>query len=259
MTQLNELHPLVDGDVLVYACGFSADSSYRKHLAERGVTDRALQDRYMEEDDYTGYAIVAVRNAINAIADKFSDKLAVYLTGSGNFREALATIQPYKGNRDPTHKPKYYKEIKEYMIRTYGAEVIEGMEADDAMAMEQYADKTDSTVICTIDKDLDQVPGHHYNPRKDALYYVTEEEGNCFFWRQMLLGDSSDNIPGIKGIGEVKSAKLLAGLSADECRVVVQKEYQRQYGDNWKAAYEEVGELLWMIREEGVGPPMYAN
>lgn len=34
------------------------------------------------------------------------------------------------------------------------------------------------------------------------------------FWTQMLTGDTTDNIPGCKGIGPKKAEKILAGLDA---------------------------------------------
>jgi len=55
----------------------------------------------------------------------------IILSGPGNFRDSIATIKPYKGNRDPTHIPVHYSAIRQYMIDQYCAVVIHGREADD--------------------------------------------------------------------------------------------------------------------------------
>ena len=55
------------------------------------------------------------------------------------------------------------------MQSRYGAQVIDGMEADDALALAQ----TDKTAIATIDKDLLMVVGRHYNYVKQTWQDVT--------------------------------------------------------------------------------------
>ena len=254
-TNAADLHPLMDFDVMLYESGFSADASYRKELEGRGLTkEQAIEQA--QHDDYTGWAIHALQKLLGSITDKFNSRGVGYLTGSGNFREAEATLRPYKGTRDPTHKPKYYKELKQYMIDVLGARVIHGEEADDALTQTQHAHPDDSTVIVTIDKDLDQVPGWHYNWRKDSLYYVTPEEGDKWFWKQMLIGDASDNIPGINKIGPKTADKLITTADNAVNRKLVRELYDKQYGVNSEAAFLECANLLYMRREEGQQCPL---
>lgn len=250
MTDLTKLHPLVDMDVLLYSTGFSADSSYKKELQAQGVPDDLIP-QMLDEDDYTGWAIHALTKQLDFILPRFHPDALLYLTGSGNFREHIATLKPYKGNRDPTHKPKYYREVKDYMIERLGAIVVHGKEADDAMATEQMNNPDDSTIIVTIDKDLNQVPGHHYNPNKDLLYYVTPGEADMWFWKQMLIGDTADNIPGINKIGPKRADGLITVEDNDINYKIVSGLYQQQYNDNWESAIKEVAALLWMQRSDG--------
>jgi len=100
-------------------------------------------------------------------------------------------------------------------------------------------------VICSVDKDFDQVPGWHYNFVKNEKYYVTPEEGLFFFYRQILMGDRIDNIMGIKGIGEKKSAKILEGMTEQEMydKCVELHESEERVIENAR--------LLWLRREEG--------
>ena len=91
--------------------------------------------------------------------------------------------------------------------------VIDGedlsLEADDLLGI--YG-QTPGTVMVTIDKDLRTVPGVHFNPDKDLEpVTVTPEEAQKARLRQWLTGDSTDNIPGIPGIGPKKADKILGG------------------------------------------------
>jgi hypothetical protein len=179
----------------------------------------------------------------------------MYLTGKGNYRFEVATIQPYKGNRDPKHKPKYFQDIREYMINKYGAVVVTGQEADDALGIKQFSNPDKSTVICSIDKDLKMIPGYHYNPNTGNFWYQTIDDANMFFWWQMMVGDTTDNIPGIRKVGPKTADKIIAECNGDIKQVEqrVREMYAKQYPD-YPGAISEVAQLLWMRREEGVGP-----
>ncbi len=116
-------------------------------------------------------------------------------------------------------------------------------------------------IIATIDKDLNQVPGRHYDWNKGIRYTVSRELGLWYFLRQMLLGDATDNIPGVPGLGEKKADALLDPYRADP--EGAWREVIRQYNmgpfkfkDGTITAYPgdyltEMGRLLWMQRQVG--------
>jgi hypothetical protein len=253
--QLSELTPLIDGDILVYRCGFAADGQLKRELKEERPDWSAEEIKAeMDKIDYLDFALGNVKTTINdVLTSRFNtDRYRLFLTGVGNYREQIATILPYKGNRDPDYKPKYYKEIKQYLRDVWNAETIDGREADDALGCAQWAAKDRSTIIVSIDKDLDQIPGNHYNWVKQEFYTVSLEMANLMLFRQMLTGDRVDNIPGIDGIGDVRAEKLLAAHSyqLEPVREAVKNCYRNQYGENWEQAYLEVGSLLWIQRVE---------
>lgn len=129
-----------------------------------------------------------------------------------NFRVAISP--DYKANRTAP-RPKHYDYIKELLIKEWDARIALGMEADDSMGISQ--DKSGGeTVICSIDKDLLQIPGQHYNFVKDEWESVTEWEGLKWFYKQILIGDVSDNVKGCTGIGPVKAAKALDPVNEKE-------------------------------------------
>jgi hypothetical protein len=247
------LNPLLDLDPTVYASGFAADAEIKRALGENGEN---VED--YKEIDYISFALSNAKTAVNNVLETFCDRQYYkgYLTGKGNFRYDVATIRPYKGNRDPSHKPKYYREIREYLVANYDVDVVEGIEADDAISIRQFANPDKSTCIVTIDKDLNMIPGYHYNPRTKSFWYQSLQDADLFFWWQMMVGDTTDNIVGVTGVGPKKADKLIAELGGDTSaiREAVSSMYQKQYGDTWQDAMREIATLLWMQRKEGDRP-----
>lgn len=213
---------LVDADILVYRFGFASEGDPAEFALAR--LSEFLDNLYVEE-------------GINEVWG--------YLTGSGNFRNEIAKTAPYKGNRI-LEKPYHYQLLREYMENKWGFEVIEGMEADDAIGIEAYRHKPEETIIVSIDKDLNMIRGNHYNFVKEERYFVTEEEAIRNFYLQILTGDKVDNIIGLQGIGPVKSKKLLADCNTElEMYEAVLKAY-----DGDEARVLENARLLWILREE---------
>lgn len=235
-----KLSPLIDADLLLYRCGFAADAQAKREGKEG--------------DDYVQWALENTRTTIDAILHQFpeADYSKLYLTGKFNFRDKVATMLPYKGNRDPSHKPKYYQEVRDYLVGVWGAEVIDNMEADDAIGMAQWAKPDRSTIIVSTDKDMLMIPGNHYNWVKGTFSNVGLKEANQNFYRQMLEGDRTDNIPGINGVGPVTVNKLFEDTKGDlgSIKNKVIEYYDKQYGLKSKKAYHEVATLLFIKREK---------
>lgn len=230
---------LIDGDILVYRLGFASEKN--------------------GEPDPVEMALHSVKVYIQSIMDgaRATEK-KVYLTGDRNFRDEIATILPYKGNRSNSSKPYHYDAIREYLIQYHDAIVSEGNEADDLLSIETYqnyqrhnGDQNKSDVVlCSLDKDLNMVPGWHYNWNREELYWVTEDEGIKTFYLQLLTGDRTDNIQGIPRIGPKKAEKLLEGLTEPyEMYVACLKAYTKYYEEIAYEALLENARLLWMQRE----------
>ena len=88
------------------------------------------------------------------------------------------------------------------------------MEADDLVSIWAHESRNhdEQYVICGIDKDLLQIPGNHYNYGKDSWKFVDDDAAHYNLMLQCLIGDNSDNIPGIKGVGPKKAEKILKGV-----------------------------------------------
>lgn len=252
---------LVDADVLVYWCSFACQKyrySYdgiefddyaklRDHL--KGIDLKPNEVDFEKILDVLDEEMVDViaQKAITMIEDTCeSDNLEFYLTGDTNFRTEIATLAPYKGNRK-SDKPVHFEYARHY-FKTIATAISEGEEADDLLSKRQHELKYQG-IIATIDKDLNMIPGRHFDWNKMKKYVVQPDDGDRWFWTQLLTGDKADNIPGINRCGPVTADKILIDCkTTDERFEAVKKKYVKQYGDLWEEAMTEIGQLLWMRR-----------
>lgn len=140
------------------------------------------------------------------------NNIKIFLSGKTIPHFRLLINPEYKLNRKNIKKPDSVYQVENYLKDNFPTEIINGYEADDALGWNQ----TDSTIICTIDKDLDMIPGMHYNFVKDKLYYISELQALQWFYQQMLIGDRIDNIIGINRIGIVKAEKIIKNLQTEQ-------------------------------------------
>ncbi len=153
-------------------------------------------------------AIQGIDNRILEILNKTnSDRYIGFLTKGRCFRYDIAKSKPYKYNRPGTPKPPIFYALKAYIQQSpWNFKSFDGLEADDLVGMARTwhmsRDYADSYTICSPDKDvLKQLPGKHYNFQKAEFHETTQEEADAFLWKQVLMGDSTDGIPGIPGLG----------------------------------------------------------
>jgi len=171
-----------------------------------------------------------------------ADEYRIFLSGEENFRYKL--YPEYKANRKDIVRPKWLQNCREFLVTNWNAELADNCEADDMLGLNQdYYDNT--TIICSIDKDLLQIPGRHYNFVKDEWYEISLKGGLYSFYTQLLTGDRSDNIPGVKGLGPKKAALLLEGCESElEMFNVCREQYKDDY------LLEIYGKCLW-IQQKG--------
>ena len=255
---------LIDGDVLRYRIGFASEETVWDVLLKRDEEFGALRTfsskaealEWIGEDD-TDVVLQSrvipspIQNCLHSvklqieqiIKGSLADEYKVYLSGSTNFRNNISVTRVYKGNR-PDRKPYHFENITNYLVERFGAVISDGQEADDDMSIEQWNDK--ECVICTIDKDLDMVPDWHYNFVKDIRYYVDEDTANEWFYCQLVMGDTTDNIQGIPGAGKKKAYEVLKECQTEMERYqAVRDLYMETYKDG-DTVLLEMARLLWM-------------
>ena len=144
-----------------------------------------------------------------------------------NIRKRLAIYPAYKAGRKAP-PPEFYAQIPilHELLDAFGWPLYEldDYEADDIMGAlaVQATDKNIDTMLITSDMDMLQLVNDHvkvyalktglsnielYSPKSFTAKYGIEVEQ--FLDLKSLKGDSSDNIPGVPGIGEKTALELL--------------------------------------------------
>jgi hypothetical protein len=220
------LKALIDSDIIAYRIAFACKN-------ESVTTACRTVDRYVTD------ILLGIDHD-----DRFYDDWQLYLTGSNNYRLNIATTAVYKGNRTAP-KPPHHKELREHLVKHWGAIVFEGIEADDAIATDSTK-MGDACIMASVDKDFDQLEGWHYNFVKNKHYYVDKLSGVKFFYRQIVMGDTADNIIGIKGIGDKRARAMFEDVEDEKelYRICVEA-----YDGNEDRVIENA-RLLWLRRYE---------
>lgn len=161
-----------------------------------------------ESVDVATYRIDCLMRQILEATD--APEFIAFLSGRNNFRKKINT--EYKANRKDKEPPVYLQECREYLIKEWNAIVSHNCEADDLLGIHQNSE----TILCSLDKDLLMIPGTHFNWTKVEITEVTQLEGLKHFYKQMLIGDRSDNIFGVTGIGPVKAARAIDVLDNEQ-------------------------------------------
>lgn len=217
---------LLDSDIYAYRAAAACENE-DETMAKKAVDSLIIDTLMCGVDNVIGY----------------SDSWRLHLTGKNNYRYDVATSFPYKGNRVDKEKPRHLSVVRQHLVDQWGAVISDGQEADDAVAIDATT-HFDQCIIVSLDKDLDQVAGWHYNFIKREGYYITPEQGLFKFYCQILTGDTADNIVGLKGIGPVKAKKMLEDAE-DEATM-----YHRcvmAYDGNEDRVIENA-RLLWLRR-----------
>lgn len=182
----------------------------------------------------------------NIMSDLEGGKGMIAIKGIGNFRKDI--YPEYKGNRkkELTEEEKMFFEYAyNYLKDSWSAYPADNMEADDLLAIWQTEEPG---ITVSIDKDMLQVPGLHYNTRRKEYMNITEEKGSLLLHTQVMMGDSVDNITGLKGIGKVKAAQVLDGVPMNQHLSKVKAFWKDYYGRGWEDNLQLNMDLIYLRR-----------
>ena len=166
---------------------------------------------------------------LKILREKKPDAIAVCFD-SAALTERHKIFRDYKAHRPETPSelvqqlPDIRKVISAFHIKIFE---LDGYEADDLIGTiaKDAAAKEAEVFIVTADKDMLQLVDKHikiYDPMKDRVLdesYVIEKFGigpERVTEFMALTGDASDNIPGIKGVGEKTARELLSSFDSLE-------------------------------------------
>ena len=178
-------------------------------------------------------------------------RVVLVFDGQGNITNRRNTYAEYKGNRKIKRITNWKAfdsldeesaSVTEQMMRLIeylktlpvNISIIDKIEADDTIAYLAQKLK-DDVVIYSADQDFLQLVNDRvtvYSPIKKKFYKqkeVFDEYGlwpKNFITMKCLMGDKSDNLPGIKGLGPKKLFKLYPELTGNE-KYTLKEAYQK--------------------------------
>lgn len=172
-----------------------------------------------------------------------------------SFRKNLC--KTYKSNRK---RNDYVWLLREH-YRHNGAKCSNTLEADDLISIRAKELGVGNYIIISPDKDLKQIGGHFWSYysiksydfcdepilnefgvhvseyKQKEVEFIDEETAQTLFWKQMLMGDASDNISGLRGIGEKTAEKILAKSKnkfITTARQYLTKSTKKEFRTNYK-------------------------
>ena len=232
------------------------------------------------------YVAAATAKRLDTALRNFQQKILtrMFLTGASDCRIHLTARdsdkhgrfrvkagKPYQGNRKSKAKPPLLEPLRELVadnstwLDDYSVLLHRELEADDGMIQDAYR-LGENGVICSEDKDLRMTPYPYYEidlgqvqPSQPVGWVSIKHtpsgtpkltgQGPLFFWAQMLMGDTADNVQGVaryngKLCGAVGAFDVLKDVTCinDAANTVLDA-----YREINKNAIAE-GWLLWLTR-----------
>ena len=201
---------LIDGNNLMFRSYYATAYTGNLMKNSKGFYTNAL------------YGFVSMINKI--IEEENPIYMAVAFDIGKNFRKDL--YKEYKDGRKPTpDELKMQMPVARKILDAMGIKYyeIENYEADDIIGTLSYRALVDPDYVATVissDKDLLQLINEQVEVKllksKDYIRYNKETFINDYGFDPIriidlkaLMGDASDNIPGVKGIGEKTAIKLI--------------------------------------------------
>jgi DNA polymerase-1 len=226
---------------------------YRAYHAIRSLSTRS---------GFPTNAIFGFANMLwKVLRDHHPTYVAMVLDSPGpTFRHEI--YPEYKANRPPmpedlvVQMPRIDDLIKAFNVPSIR---IQGVEADDIIATlaSKYAENVDRVVIISSDKDLMQLVTDKVvmlDTMKDrwvdekAVFEKFGVKPSQVVQVQALMGDSSDNIPGLPGVGPKTAGKLIEKFGTVENLLRRHSEVGGKIGDKLPEQAEELHTSLSLVK-----------
>ncbi|HEU0196057.1 MAG TPA: DNA polymerase I [Nevskiaceae bacterium] len=178
--------------------------------------------------------------------------LVVFDAPGGSFRNEM--YADYKANRDATPedlKAQFPKIVE--LVKALGLPILSvpGVEADDVLGSYARAAEAagEDVLIVTSDKDLSQLVTDHVHlldtmkGRRMDRAGVVEKFGvppECIIDYLALMGDTSDNIPGVPSVGPKTAAKWLNQYGSIDAIVAHAGEIKGKVGEKLRASLDQL-------------------
>ena len=203
-------------------------------------------------DEVIAKGLERVRRRIDEMHDRlFGPEVKVAVGGADNFRYAIHPDYKRKRSENKTILADLAKITIGEAIAQGWATPSDGFEADDLVRIWAHSAKDAGVdyVVAHLDKDLNCIVGRHFNYRQNVMYDVNIESAMNHYFTQLIMGDSTDNIPGARGVGKVKAAKFLDRCETlEEYQEATVEAYMSAHPGDWYEQLQFNGKLIHILR-----------
>ena len=204
-------------------------------------------------------AVFAMTKLLLKLQQEYGDCDGAFVFDKGKCAARLELAPAYKANRPPMPEDlRTQMEPIRNMIRAFGWSIVEseGFEADDLIGAAAVSETGREVLILSSDKDLSQL----INDRVKML--VPDRDGKGLLIRDIaatkekfgvppegivdylsLIGDSSDNIPGVEGVGPKTAASLISQFGSIEAMLAAPEKIAKENLRNKIVSARETLEL----------------
>lgn len=248
---------LFDLDSLIYASCYKIVSiSEIKEMIKEGNTRNEMELKIIiEANERLSNMCLNILQIIEDNGIDYHDMTNVEYYITSNIFSHRKKIDPtYKGQRKSN---KWANKLRNYIIENENVNYSLEWESDD-LIYDRAKELDYNCVVCTVDKDLNQIEGWKFDLYKAktgdfnelgqeikeyrGLHYVDKETANLLVWIQMLEGDAVDNVKGVRGIGKVKASKQIS--QSKNPFITVARTYCKTFGIDWKEKFRVNYRLL---------------
>lgn len=231
---------VIDADSVMYYAGWGVKDSRNEELGISALNNyiyRILKDT--EASHYIGFV----------------------QTKSHNFRYEI--FPDYKIKRPKSEE--WYQYWKPIFLKTlydqwgFMNPTPLNVESDDCMQsaftiLSQLYDPEKEIVLAYVDKDLNNIYSEeaqahiyfNYSTKNRGWFRVRKERSIFFFWKQMIMGDPGDGLPGIFGKGKAYADKLLLPNQENPRAMffTVYREYLKHYHTEGRTQYKVMRDCM---------------
>lgn len=250
----------IDADVIKYQAGFAAQKTIYHLYYEDGELAGTFQnakeckDYLKDQEEFLGADISGYTRESEVIAQSEEEAVKAcdllikqlkkecpckeyvfYVSGKNNFRDKIATLHQYGGNRQNVAKPVWVNTVVERLKGEYQAKIVDGLEGDDlvSVGLVSRTKKGQLAIHLGIDKDVKYgTPGWHYDWKAKQFIYTSPEEAIRYVYCQAIAGDATDGYYGIPKVGMKKAEKIIADCKTErEMYEAAVEAYRKHFGD----------------------------
>tara|TARA_B100000131_G_scaffold205761_1_gene197890 strand:+ start:7023 stop:7937 length:915 start_codon:yes stop_codon:yes gene_type:complete len=165
-------------------------------------------------DDDTDHDPIAVKTTVDHLIKEWMQKAkagtSICCMSDPSHRYFRHDVYPeYKANRTG-ERPAALTTALDHIREKHRIAEYDGLEADDVMGVLAGSTTLSDPVVVSIDKDMMTIPGKMLNPSKMRRpLRISKAAADRQVFMQALMGDRTDNYPGVEGIGPVKAQRII--------------------------------------------------